>query len=1194
MNNLNAKARRINLQIAKQYLNTNTPYFAFAKVCRLACVVATLCVLGAPNAQAAIAFRAAAFAGLRTPNISYLGTGAVASAASGNITPTLVVELNALLMCVVEQHDNVVISFPAGWTQLYSLSTTATHRASLFYKASAAAESNPLITHPGGNAIIAQCGSFRGVDTGNPLDVAYAAQYAASSINVTSGSVTTLTANDMMVYAMHVANNPTVSVAPNGTGGVSWTQRFYNSTSAGLRSAMGLYTGPMAAAGAVGPITASVSAASENHGALLALHNGSTLSIAVPSGTVLGDVMVAAISVAPSSVPITAPAGWTLIQGVTQASGNSNRVSTFYRVATASEPASYTWGLATAFTGAAGGILSFSGVNNTAPINVNAGQATPSALTHTAPSVTTTVANDMLVTVHEYASARSWTPPSGMIEAVDIASRAANNSGITLEMNYLLLGAVGATGTKTATASSAADTGATVAIALRPAALAPDHIEIDYPAPPFSTCSPTALTVYACGDAACSTYYTGGVSVTLTPGSNVVSIPVGSGSGSGTVFQTTAGAATLDAVSVPAELTATTCKNLSSGAFSCGVTFSATALSLSVPNFVSGNGITGTISGCTAQLPAGANTINFYTTYQNPASGTKPATINATTIATSSPGTAISLTFNGSSPNSSASFSLSYPDVGMVSLTAVKASATGSTSFIAVPHHFSLTSISCVSGCSVTPNPAASNASGAAFMKAGNPFSLTATAYNSANAITPNFGKEAVPELVNLTPAANMPDLVGAVAGNLNCNVASASCINGVGVAAIGGFSAGAASNSFIYDEAGIMTLTTNLYDPDAKGYLSIGSQTLNPAGLVSTNIGRFIPDHFTLTPDLSSPIRTRADYAQTLVHATGTVAPASVIDVDSTTGFSVGTKVRIPGAGASGNTLITSVTAVGTLTLTLSTAISTTLALGDDVIAEWGTYMGEQFNAQLRLNAVDLIANVTQNYQGAYAKLNPTVAGNPLQFGAVNSATNLTPRLDTSLVASGSFSGGIATIVAPLAIGRGATPDGPYTVLQIGIAPIDSDTVRMGTYNLNVAGSNDHTSIMDATVQATTEVRYGRMKISNAHGSELLQLPMPIAVQYWNSTSFITNIDDNITSLLASNFVLSNYLGNLTSGKTVVTGPVIVNGLGQIVFSAPGIGNSGSVDVVTNAPNYLPSKFARATFGIYKGGPVIYMRENY
>ncbi len=121
----------------------------------------------------------------------------------------------------------------------------------------------------------------------------------------------------------------------------------------------------------------------------------------------------------------------------------------------------------------------------------------------------------------------------------------------------------------------------------------------------------------------------------------------------------------------------------------------------------------------------------------------------------------------------------------------------------------------------------------------------------------------------------------------------------------------------------------------------------------------------------------------------------------------------------------------------------------------------------------------------------------------------------------------------------------------------------------------------MDATVQATTEVRYGRMKTSNAHGSELLQLPLPIAAQYWNSTSFITNTDDNTTSLLASNFALSNYQLNLTSGATVLTAPVIVKGAGQGLLSAPGAGKSGSVDIVTNAPSYLPSNTARATFGV-------------
>lgn len=1130
------------------------------------------------SAQAAIAFRAAASAGIRTPTISFRNVGNAASAASGNITPTLSsVELNALLVCVVEQHDNVAISFPAGWSQLYSISTTATHRASMFYKASAAAEANPLITHTGGNAIIARCATFRGADAANPLDVAIAAQYAASSTSVTSGSLTTVTANDMMLYAMHIASSPTITVAPSGTGGVTWTQRLYSSTALGSASSVGLYTGTMATAGLVGPITSTISAAAENHGVLLALHNGTNLSIRVPAGTASGDVMIAAVSTTPSSVPITAPAGWTLIQAVTQATTTSNRVSTYYRVAGASEPAAYTWTLSTAHTGAAGGIASFSGVDNVAPINVSAGQATASSLNHAAPSVTTTVANAMLVTVHEYASASSWTPPGGMTEAVDQASRAASTAGITLEMNYLPLGAAGATGAKTAAASANADTGATVSIALRPASVAPDHIEIDYPAPPFSTCSATTVTVRACADAACGSLYTSGVSVTLSPGAGVVTIPSGSSSGISTVFSTTAGVATLDAVSVPAELTATTCKNSSTGAFSCSVSFAATALSVSVPNFVSGNTATGSVSGCTAQLPAGANTVNFFTAYQNPATGSLQATINATTVATSSPGTAIGLNFDGASPTSSATFSLSYPDVGAVGLTAVKASATGSASFVAVPHHFTLSSINCVSGCIATPNPGAANASGARFMKAGNAFSLTVTASNSANAATPNFGKETPAESVILVAAANMPDLPGAVTGNLT--------------GAFGAFSSGAATgNAFVYDEAGIMTITSSLNDPDAKGYLSIGNQALNPAGTVSGNIGRFIPDHFTLANDPASPIFTRAALPQTVANATGTAAPATVIGVDTTAGFHVGDKVRIPGAGAGGNALVATVTAVNApgLTLTLDTAIGTTLIGGEDVIAEWGSYMGEVFNAQFTLSAVDLNENTTQNYQGAYAKLNPAAAGNPLRFGAVNAGTDLTARLDTSLAASGSFVGGLATIVAPLAINRVASPDGPYAAIRIGIAPTtaEADGVIMGAYDLNVGGSNDHTSIMDATVQAATEVRFGRLQLSNAFGSQTSSLQMPVQAQYWSAKSWVLNSNDSLTPLPATSVALSNYRnpnGTAASWTTTASGPgTLAGGQGSITLSVPtgSPAGTGSVDVAIDLGSSGPDQSCLAAHG--------------
>ena len=121
-------------------------------------ILGIVLLLFVQGTQAAIAFRASSSAAIRTPAITYRATGGAVSAASGNITPTLpAIQINDLMICLVEQHDNVVITFPAGWSQIYSISTTATHRASLYYKKAAASEINPLITHTGGNAIIAQC-----------------------------------------------------------------------------------------------------------------------------------------------------------------------------------------------------------------------------------------------------------------------------------------------------------------------------------------------------------------------------------------------------------------------------------------------------------------------------------------------------------------------------------------------------------------------------------------------------------------------------------------------------------------------------------------------------------------------------------------------------------------------------------------------------------------------------------------------------------------------------------------------------------------------------------------------------------------------------------------------------------------------------------------------------------------------------
>lgn len=203
------------------------------------------------------------------------------------------------------------------------------------------------------------------------------------------------------------------------------------------------------------------------------LFNASPLTIPKPTGTVAADVMIASVTVNPSTVTITPPGGWALINEVVQGTATSSRLATYYRVAGTGEPASYTWTFSGGtHAGAVGGIMSFVGVDNATPIDAQAGGPTASNTTHVAPSVTTTQPNGMLVTIHELASSRTWTAPGTMTEAVDVASLAPSNAaGISMEMNYEQRITAGATGTRTATVGGNADSGGTQSVALRPTPL---------------------------------------------------------------------------------------------------------------------------------------------------------------------------------------------------------------------------------------------------------------------------------------------------------------------------------------------------------------------------------------------------------------------------------------------------------------------------------------------------------------------------------------------------------------------------------------------------------------------------------------------------------------------------------------------------------------------------------------------------
>ena len=148
--------------------------------------------------------------------------------------------------------------------------------------------------------------------------------------------------------------------------------------------------------------------------------------------------------------------------------------------------------------------------------------------------------------------------------------------------------------------------------------------------------------------------------------------------------------------------------------------------------------------------------------------------------------------------------------------------------------------------------------------------------------------------------------------------------------------------------------------------------------------------------------------------------------------------------------------------------------------------------------------------------------------------------------------------------------------------------------------------------------MRFGRLHLSNALGSGVLALPVRIETQYWNGTSFITNTDDDCTTLAAGNIKLISP----PTGVSATVGGAFSAGVGSLILSQPTAQAKVAIDLCAdlgadpvggtvctatsaNLPflqglrppgtGYNNDPGSRATFGVYKGAnEFIYMREMY
>lgn len=533
--------------------------------------------------------------------------------------------------------------------------------------------------------------------------------------------------------------------------------------------------------------------------------------------------------------------------------------------------------------------------------------------------------------------------------------------------------------------------------------------------------------------------------------------------------------------------------------------------------------------------------------------------------------TSVNMTFD---TNGNAPFRFSFGDVGQItlymkSIVNLHTVLGSSAAFVVRPGGFLLSNIK----QTATPyrtntaptDPAAANSK---LVGAGEAFTMTVSAVTTGGALTPNFGNEATPEGVKFdTPLAGLDG-----SGTAFVDVVNKPALVGT----FGTFSGGSATGTaFSWDEVGIMRLTPRLSDGD---YLGAGDVT----GAVSANIGRFVPHHFGVD--------------------SGAVVNRSLLGCSPASGFS---------------------------------------------------YMNEPFGVSFILSARSAAEGVTQNYQGVFKRLtsidwlNTTAAAatgiidlrmaataydwtagstcsvafdtsSPFatRFACTNGQTNTAIASTAARVqavgtpAAITWAQGAATMSGVFKLARASAADGPYggelnsdAALKIGIAPQDSDGVTASGFDLDadIDGSLDH------LIVGSTAVRHGKMEIPNMYGSEKLNLPVVLTAKYWNARNarWVTSASDSCTPL-TGNLTLTqtpSQLSQATVTTSIQSGAHLIDGqsVGFWLLKPTALTRKASITLSTSssAPsdmplwNYLPGTGVM-TFGLYKAGPVIFIRENY
>ena len=294
-------------------------------------------------------------------------------------------------------------------------------------------------------------------------------------------------------------------------------------------------------------------------------------------------------------------------------------------------------------------------------------------------------------------------------------------------------------------------------------------------------------------------------------------------------------------------------------------------------------------------------------------------------------------------------------------------------------------------------------------------------------------------------------------------------------------------------------------------------------------------------------------------------------------------------------------------------------------------TYIGQKFSYAtvpvLQVTAQDASNNTTTFYNGAWWRItNASLTGQT--YAAVTGPLDATGVPAGPAIAPGAA--GVGTLTFDSGTGLFFTRAGavsPFAAnvsLSIDVLDLDGVAATVPAVNPVVIGAG--TGIQFST---GTAIRYGRVRLSTAVGSELVDLPVTMVAEYYagGGNGFVVNTDDACTNGVS--LTLSAYTKNLSAGETCVrdSGSPGASSIGcaaaapiaqryqeppmlgdfNLTLAAPGAGNNGSVKITaTTLPTWLQYDWdagtagdenpsGEATFGVFSGqSRQIYTRENY